>query len=343
MKLRQRAMREEDIRECVDIIASNPVMGPRYGPVIKLLPEAWCRLLNSESQFTGIYYAEEGPGAPICFVGVTAVVHDDFINEIKNVPHFWVGPELTIRMARGPSPLLSAKQLKEANSGDGLNMLGWEGCARVGYEAHAELHRYMMTQFIRVHQGYFWKEIIGTQADTAERLHFLLRTGGALWDPVARAYSGELKKDAGEVVSHPHVIGTTRDWEVSGSGDWHGSWVGTLFDYQAPVLGLNRSEQRLLSLALPGMTDEDLASALETSLPTVKKLWNSIYSRVEERLPELIPHPGLPGLPASRRGREKRRGLLAYLRERPEELRPFSRKPLSWDRGSKQRGHQSGA
>ena len=172
MKLRQRAMREEDIRECVDIVASNPVIGSRYGPVIKLLPEAWCRLLNSESQFTGVYHAEEGSSAPICFVGLTVVVHDGFINQIKTAPPFWVGPELTIRMAKGPSPLLNANQLREANSGDGLNMLGWEGCARAGYESHAELHRYMMTHFLRVHQGYFWKEIVATQGDTAERLEF---------------------------------------------------------------------------------------------------------------------------------------------------------------------------
>ena len=144
-------------------------------------------------------------------------------------------------------------------------------------------------------------------------------------------------------MAKPHVVGTIRDWELSGSGDWHGSWVGTLFDYQPPVLGLNRSEQRMLSFALPGLTDEDLAGALQTSLPTVKKLWSSIYRRVEERLPELIRDPWRPDLPASHRGREKRRGVLAYLRERPEELRPFSRKLLTWLRGSNQRGHRSSA
>jgi hypothetical protein len=329
MKVHTRAMREEDIRECVDVIASHPVISRRYGPAIELLPEAWRRLLRSESHFTEVYFAGEESGAPVCCVGVTAVVHDDFINEIKAEPHFWIGPELTVRMLEGRSPQLTAKQLREANSGEGLNLVVWEGCPRTGYETHAQLHQQVMTNFIRVHQGYFWKEIIANQPESADRLDFLLRTGGALWDPVAGAYTVDLKGDAGEIAAKPHVVGTTRDWELRGSGNWRGSWVGTLFDYRPPVLGLNRSEQRLLSLALPGMTDEDLAVALETSLPRVKKLWASIYRRVEERLPEAIPGAFQPSLPASCRGREKRRGLLAYLRERPEELRPLSRKLVS--------------
>jgi hypothetical protein len=62
---------------------------------------------------------------------------------------------------------------------------------------------------------------------------------------------------------------------------------GPLFDDHPPVLGLNRSEQRLLSCALPGATDEQLAETLELSLPAVKKTWASIYRRVEDCLPDL--------------------------------------------------------
>ena len=48
MKLRQRPMRPEDIPECVDIVASNPVVGPRYGATIKHLPEAWLGFSNAK-------------------------------------------------------------------------------------------------------------------------------------------------------------------------------------------------------------------------------------------------------------------------------------------------------
>lgn len=325
-KLRHRAMQPEDIRECVDIVARHPVIGPRYGPAINLLPEALLRLLECDPHFAAVFYCDEGPDVPICFFGVTAIMHDDFIREIKTSPKFWAGPELTRRIVGGESPLLTANQFRDANSSGGLNLFCWDGCMRSGYEGNAELHRYMMAHFIRIHQGYLWKEIIANQAESADRLGFLIRGGAELWDPLAGGYTSVLPDNPSEVASKPHVLGMTRDREHTDQRTWAGSWVGTLFDYCPPVLGLSPSEQRLLSGALSGVTDEQLAGLLGTSLPAVKKIWVSIYRRVGDCLPELIPDSLGPETPVSGRGREKRRGLLAYLREHPEELRPFSRK-----------------
>ncbi len=176
---------------------------------------------------------------------------------------------------------------------------------------------------------YIWKEVISSQSDSPDHLDFALRTGGFLWDPLAGGYTSTLSKDPGDIVSKPHIIGTTRDLELKRPGKWAGSWVGGLFDYHAPMLGFSQAEQRLLSCALPGATDEHLAETLGTSLPAVKKLWVSIYRRVKDHLPELIPDPLRSDITASGRGREKRRSLLAYLREHPEELRPVSRKLLA--------------
>ena len=81
----------------------------------------------------------------------------------------------------------------------------------------------------------------------------------------------------------------------------------------------------MLSLALPGATDATLAEQLNSSLSAVKKMWISIYRRTEESLPELVSNSQQLAIPASSRGREKRRTLLAYVREHPEELRPVSR------------------
>lgn len=317
-------MQPADIPECVDMVASHPLIGPRYGSTIELLPEAWLRLLQCEAHFATVILAEEGPRSPICFLGISFAAHDEFVREMKTSPQFWVSPELTRRVMRGDSPVLTPKQLREANSSDGLNLAIWEGCIRLGYETHSELHRYMMAVFIEAHRGYLWKEVIGSQIESADRLDFTLKAGAFVWDPAAAAYTSTLGKDFAEIVANPHVVGITRELEIKRRGNWGGSWIGSLFDYRAPILGFSRSEQRLLSSALPGSTDENLAEMLETSLPVVKKMWVSIYHRVEDCLPGLIPYS--PGLPAASRGKEKRRGLMAYLREHPEELRPFSRK-----------------
>ena len=329
MKLSHRAMRPEDISECVDIVANHPVIGPRYGPMIEHLAAAWLSLLQCEAAATMVVRADEGSRAPVCFVGVSVFLRDNFVGELKTPPHFWVGPELTKRMmVERASPLLTGKQLRDANSRDGMNLVVWEGCARPGYEAHSELHRYMMAVFIEEHQGYLWKEVFAAQSETPDRLEATLKTGGALWDVDAGGYTSKLRKDPTEIVRDPHILGITRELEAKRPGDWAGSWVGALFDYHPPMLGFNRSEQRMLSCAVPGATDEQLAEALETSLSVVKKMWISIYRRVEDYLPELVANPLPSESPASGRGREKRRRLLAYLREHPEELRPVSRRLL---------------
>jgi hypothetical protein len=148
-----------------------------------------------------------------------------------------------------------------------LNLIVWEGCARQGYEAHQELQRYMMDVFIQEHRGYLWKEVIGSQLESPGRLEFALRTGGLLWDPHAGHYTSSMEGGASDVVSKPHIVGISREAELRRQGDWAGSWVGAVFDYHCPILGFNRSEQRLLSAALQGSTDEQLVETLGTSLP----------------------------------------------------------------------------
>jgi hypothetical protein len=329
MKLNHRPMQPEDFRECVEFLANQPVLAARYGPAIGHLGEVWLGLLRCGAFNSAVVRAGEGSSDPICLFGVTAIVRDDFLLEMKTPPHFWMGPEITRRIMRGESPLLTDKQLREANSGGGLNLACWEAGFRPGYEAHGEVQRYFMSSFIQIHQGYLWKEVISSQPERADRLDFILKTGGCLWDSLAGRYTSTVTKDLSEMVSQPHVVGITRDLELKRQGDWSGSWVGALFDYHPPVLGFSRSEQRLLSSALPGGTDEHLAEMLGTSLPAVKKMWVSIYCRVEDHLPELIGDPLQSEVPPSGRGKEKRRRLLAYLREHPEELRPVSRKLLA--------------
>ncbi|HEY1865951.1 MAG TPA: hypothetical protein VGG55_02680, partial [Candidatus Acidoferrales bacterium] len=122
------------------------------------------------------------------------------------------------------------------------------------------------------------------------------------------------------------IVGITRELEFERLG----SWVGSLFDYHPPMFGFSPSEQRLLLCALDGEmgTDQELCEKLRISLTTVKKMWLSIYDRVAEGMPEWIPDHARADMGPPERGKEKRRRLLAYLREHPEELRPVSRKHL---------------
>ena len=64
-----------------------------------------------------------------------------------------------------------------------------------------------------------------------------------------------------------------------------GTWANLFFAYRKPVIGFTRSEQRLLSAALQGGTDGELSDLLGVSLSAVKKMWASIYLRVQSAKP----------------------------------------------------------
>jgi hypothetical protein len=255
-------------------------------------------------------------------------VNDDFVRDLKTPPHFWHGPELTKRILRGDSPLLSEKQLRDANSSGGLNLIVWEGCAHRDFESDPELYRFAMDAFIHEHRGYLWKEVISPSTESADRLHWTLKTGGLLWDAAADRYVDSLNDDAEEIVRRPHVVGVRRKELMERPDLSAASWVGCLFDYCQPLFGFNRSEQHVLAAALTGATDQQLSSTLGTSVPAIKKTWTSIYHRVADHLPELVRDVLRSDAGGAPRGREKRRALLAHLREHPEELRPVSRKLL---------------
>src|ERR1700722_14967171 len=281
-------MQPNDVREAVEIIAKHPVIGPRYGSVIADLPAAWLRLLSGEAADAWVFQAEEGPRAPICFVGVGVNVNDDFVRDLKTPPHFWHGPELTRRILRGESPLVSERQLREGNSRGGLNHIVWEGCAHRDFGSDPELYRFVLDVFIQEHRGYLWKEVISSAMESAERLHWTLKTGGLLWDAAADRYVDSLNGDADEIVHRPHVVGIRRQEPFERPGLAAASWVGCLFDFHPPFLGFSHSEQRVLAAALRGATDEQLSSTLGTSVPAIKKTWTSIYHRVADHLPELV-------------------------------------------------------
>jgi DNA-binding transcriptional ArsR family regulator len=331
VSLRYRQMGPEDVPRCVSVVAAHPVIGPRYGKAITDLSAAWLRLLDSEAKSTVVFEELQDARVRILGVGVSVFVNDDFMREVKTPPLFWIGPELARRIARGNSPLLTGRALRDANTRGGLNLLTWEGCIRPEDAKRAETYNRMILAFMEEHRGFLWKEIIGAQAHSAETVRSMLKSGGALFDPAKKSWVDSYERDLQEFIAKPHLIGLDRETALSRPG----SWVGGLFDYEPPRCGFSHGEQRLLSSALGGETDEQLARALGISRSAIKKTWRSIYDRVARCLPELVQGESRLDTSMLERGKEKKHRLLGYLREHTEELRPVSRKLLQQDAARK--------
>jgi hypothetical protein len=319
-------MKPKDVPQCVERLAAHPVLGPRYGNLIQHFPAAIHSVLGSDGLSTAVF--EEFHGSTIRFIGVglAVVVSDDFLRELKTTPLFWLGPELVKRIAGGNSPLLSDAQVRDANSTEGLNLVVWHNTILPKDMASPELATPAMTAFEQHWRGYRLREVVG-QADTLEHFYGMRSAGGLYFRRIENRYGDFPEVTAHDFSSEPRNVGMSRDLALSHG---HGvSWLGTLFVYYAPPqFFFNRSEQRLLSSALDGGTDEELGDDLGISLSAVKKTWRTIYDRVSACQPELVPTNSQSEEWTQDRGKQKKQRLLAYLREHPEELRPVSRKLL---------------
>lgn len=327
MLLRWRPMQPTDVPACVDIVAADPVIGPRYGAAVDNLDYALHRLLGAAAMITGVFEQTQQKRQRIVGFGISVFVSDEFIHEIKTPPLCWFGPELARRVNTRDCPILSDRQVREANSGEGLNELVWESLVLPEIGRKPEFYHVMLGAFIEAHRGFLFKELITSQPSNPERIRFAIDSGGLYWNPARQVYQEALPEPAETFVGRPYIVGITRELGSARPG----SWVGTLFDYRPPQFGFSRGEQQLLlaALASSGGTDLELSGKLRLSLPTIKKMWGSIYHRVNACDPEMIPDSALAESGTSERGREKKRSLLAYVREHPEELRLHSPKLLT--------------
>lgn len=174
----------------------------------------------------------------------------------------------------------------------------------------------MPESFFWLHHGYNLQEIL-IEFYSAPLVQFCLAAGFLLRSDYQDYYRKQgltLPPDE----QHPRLLGLTREEAAANAG----VNIARLFPYHVPRFFLSYGEQRVLLQALLGRNDEEIAASLDVALSTVKKRWAAVYDCVAEQLPEMLPETALSSSPLQKRGHEKRRQLLAYLRQHPEELRP---------------------
>jgi len=324
MSVHYRPIQLKDIRPCVEHLARHPILRARYGNLIEDLPSAIKHSLRDDYVTVNVFEEFQGSTARFLGAGMAVFVSDDFLREAKATPFLWVGPELVKRITRGNSPLLSEAEVRDANSTSDLNLMVWHNSCHPQDLTRIEVGVAIITAFEEAFRGFRLKEVFA-QADCLEHLRGSLDAGGFYFDRLKGGYGSHVEVDARNFSEEPRNFGMTRDLASTRVG-WR---VSSIFAYGMPQFGFSRGEQRLLLAALgAAATDEELSESLKISLFVVKKVWRSIYDRVAARLPELVPANSISDAESQGRGKQKKQRLLSYLREHPEELRPFSRKLL---------------
>jgi hypothetical protein len=214
-----------------------------------------------------------------------------------------VNDRFMAQLAEARSVLLDEDGIAEANSSLGLDTLTLYGSWPPG-PALEKRYSVLTTAFLQMTAGFQIKRLLWEAVGEVER-HFA-RYGRA----------NRILADFSEVNSELVVIDPESAAQVPAAA------AQAIFNFRQPLLGLARSDQMLLLAALKGLTDEELAVSLALRLPAVKARWRSIFARVAAVLPELADRLQNQAV----RGRQKRHRVIEYMREHPEELRPWVRR-----------------
>jgi hypothetical protein len=105
-------------------------------------------------------------------------------------------------------------------------------------------------------------------------------------------------------------------------GEWPGKAVALMFAHQPPRCAFTYAEQQVLMRAADGLTDAKIAQDIGITVTAVSLRWRSIYNRIAEHAPFVLQSDECPD---GVRGQEKRRLVIAFVNEHPEELRPYSK------------------
>ena len=302
MDLAYRPMGAADVEPCLCLVEGE------YADHPGVFPHAagTCRRLLAEGRLNSMVLEDRSrpPGERFAAFGLTAFVSPEFLAGLVREAHPDPAALVVALTRRGESPVLSLDAIRRANSGAGLSLLVLHYAEDVQRLMPAVLESVRQQQpetFLYVHAGYNLREVVRE-----------VRNAGQIPSLQGSGFQIRAERDG------RWLVGITREE----AQERPGCYAAAIFRYVPPRFYFKPHEQELLQRALLDEADGEIAAALNLSPSAVKKRWAAIYDRASAVAPALFSEPPHEARPEARRGQEKRRPLLRYLRQHPEELRP---------------------
>lgn len=283
----------------------------------RLLERAWAGILERESAWSLVIEDADDHHRPLS-LSLSVFVSDRFADRIESGLCPFLGSTVAERfLHRGDEPL-SLERMRTAHHGEGLNLIVMHtigldvpaGESSTGIVA--ELRAEMSGQSMR---GFRLKRCL-REVHSPQAMASFMAGGWRLRTDYEHHFDAPAMAPS---LERPFLLGLNRaEAEAREVG---GARMAGMFHVHPLRLGLRRAHRELLLPALEGLTDLELSQRLSLSPSAVKKRWASIYEHIDGKI---------PGMPAAAhrsdhtRGQERRRHVLNYLREHPEEFRPLS-------------------
>lgn len=318
MNLNARLAAPGDLADCAKLFENHRAYPSE---LLQELPAIWLRLIREEAIRICVFEdRDQPPGKRVVACGATVFVTDECAEHTRCRAEPYLAVRLLRQDAIGETSILRSAEIGAANSGDGLNVVILHYAVKANGYSDAErfaLAHKSVESFIWLLRGYNLKQMLQELCDEISPPFILDGLAQVLTD------FGDYYRRTGVPAPPPgarfYLAGITREEAMAAPG----RAIAPIFAYTPPRLFFSPCERRLLDRALLGETDRQLAKSLGRALPTVKSLWRTIYNRVGMVDPALLGNRR----DAERecqptRGRERRRRILEYLRQHPEELRP---------------------
>ncbi|MGA0611155.1 helix-turn-helix transcriptional regulator [Caldimonas sp. KR1-144] len=276
------------------------------------LPAIWTRLLGQPGFNADVIEdLNRPPGQRIVGFGSSIALDDRWRRRLADDPPAWAPALIYEELLDGRYEPPADKALAQLNGRGEVSflVLHYEQTLQdLANPDTVEMLGVAMSLFRQTHAGWrlqhLYQEGLGEQGAYLQSMGFRQRT--------QRAQDGV-----------PELYGLARD---EAARLLPGSPVRDAFQFTPPRFGFSPAERRLLRLAVSQCSDEEIGDELGISAHSVKKLWRAVHQRALDAMPHLFDEgsPAAPGAAeAGTRGPEKRRTLLQYLRQHPEELRPY--------------------
>jgi hypothetical protein len=273
------------------------------------LPEAWEALNRIEAIPFAVVERVLPPDPPqLVAHGASVFLSDAMVDKLSGEP--FVAAQVVREALAGGDGVLSLKEIRKAQTQGDLNLLLLHAQyleAPTGLMGEPGIYEVLARSFFEHHCGYRIRQcFIETFSSEAMRHHI----GAGL---LVRANHGTPEPTA----ETPWLLGISR----KESEENPGARISSLFVERPIRLGLRKAHREVLSLAMVGAVDEEISAELCLTLSAIKRRWESIYDAVDRQAPDLVWGSRLQM--DSVRGPERRRHLLNFLREHPEEMRPL--------------------
>lgn len=301
-----------------DVLVHRRQLLPSYGSdegILKLVPVVWRSLADRGNLLATIVEEGAEPANRLPIHTMAGVfVDDDFADSIERSNEKLIGELIAHEVLIHGKGILDLQGIREHQSGGGLNFAVIHGLffdRNIAPNYFLQAKEMASQTLFRALRGYRLRSFYREVSDPAS-VQWLLRGGMKIVERKA----GDSETTAG--TSKPLLLRVTRSEAESEEG----TRMSALFVEYPAYFGLKATFRELLNVALKGSTDKQIAEALSLSVPAVKRRWERLYIHVEACYPALW-KSWSGEVVESARGSERRRHLLNYFRDHPEELRPW--------------------